>query len=196
MCIFHGSAMRDEKITVSSLGADIRSLRKARHITLVDLAETLGRSVGWLSQVERDLSYPDAVDLERIAAALDVSVSSFLQVDIAPEEEGYVVRANARRPIGGRTAGLTEALLSPDLTDDFEVIHSAFAPHSYLPEPLTRPTQEVCYIIKGKFEIALDGKHFKLKAGDSFRLRGQQFQWWNNHDTTCEIVWVISPPIY
>lgn len=196
MCIFHGAIMRDEKITVSSLGADIRSLRKARQITLADLAETLGRSVGWLSQVERDLSYPDAADLERIAAALDVSVSSFLQVDTCPEEEGYIVRANARRPIGSRTKGLTEGLLSPDLTDDFEVIHSAFAPHSFLPEPLTRPTQEVCYVVKGQFEIALDGKHFKLKAGDSFRLRGQQFQWWNHHDTTCEIVWVISPPIY
>lgn len=188
--------MRDENVTVSSLGADIRSLRKARRITLADLAATLGRSVGWLSQVERDLSYPDRADLARIAQALDVSISSFFKVESPPDEEGHIVRSHARRPIGSRTEGLTEALLSPDLTDDFEVIHSAFAPHSFLPEPLSRPTQEVCYIIKGKFEIALDGQHFQLAAGDSFRLRGQQFQWWNKHDTPCEIVWVISPPIY
>ena len=196
MSFFHGAIMRDENITVSSLGADIRSLRKARRITLADLAATLDRSVGWLSQVERDLSYPGRTDLARIAEALDVSISSFFQVAIPPEEEGYIVRSHARRPIGSRTEGLTEALLSPDLTDDFEVIHAAFAPHSFLPEPLSRPTQEVCYIIKGNFEIALDGQHFQLAAGDSFRLRGQQFQWWNNHDTPCEIVWVISPPIY
>lgn len=188
--------MRDENTTVPSLGADIRSLRKARRITLADLAATLDRSVGWLSQVERDLSYPGRTDLARIAEALDVSISSFFQVAIPTEEEGHIVRSHARRPIGSRTAGLTEALLSPDLTDDFEVIHSAFAPHSFLPEPLSRPTQEVCYVIKGNFEIALDGQHFQLAAGDSFRLRGQQFQWWNTHDTPCEIVWVISPPIY
>ncbi|MFB0939400.1 MAG: helix-turn-helix transcriptional regulator, partial [Paracoccaceae bacterium] len=39
-----------------TLGADLRALRKARGLTLSDLATALGRSVGWLSQVERDLS--------------------------------------------------------------------------------------------------------------------------------------------
>lgn len=34
---------------VDSLGADLRSLRKARDLTLNDLAEALGKSVGWLS---------------------------------------------------------------------------------------------------------------------------------------------------
>lgn len=165
-------------------------------MTLVDLADALGRSVGWLSQVERDKSHPAIADLGRMAEVLDVSISSFLQMGAAPEEEGLIVRAHARRPIGSRTEGLTEALLSPDLTDDFEVIHSTFAPHSSLPEPLTRPTQEVCYIISGQFDIALDGKRFSLKSGDSFRLRGQEFQWWNPHDVACEIVWVIAPPIY
>ncbi len=188
--------MPDNRHTVSSLGADIRALRKARGMTLVDLADALNRSVGWLSQVERDKSHPAIADLGRMAEVLDVSISSFLQVGAAPDEEGLIVRSHARRPIGSRTPGLTEALLSPDLTDDFEVIHSTFAPHSHLPEPLTRRTQEVCYLISGQFEIALDGKHFTLEAGDSFRLRGEQFQWWNRNDTPCEIIWVISPPIY
>ncbi|MFO8126497.1 helix-turn-helix domain-containing protein [Yoonia sp.] len=188
--------MRGEQKTVSSLGADIRSLRKARKMTLAHLSAALGRSVGWLSQVERDKSHPAIADLRQIAEVLDVSISSFLQVGAIPQEEGLIVRADARRPIGSRTEGLTEALLSPDLTDDFEVIHSSFAPYSRLKEPLTRPTQEVCYIVSGQFEIALDGKLFSLNPGDSFRLRGQKFQWWNRHDTPCEIVWVISPPIY
>jgi len=188
--------MRNDRITVSSLGADIRALRKSRKMTLVGMADALNRSVGWLSQVERDKSYPAIADLGRIADILDVSMSSFLQMDAASDEDGYIVRAHARRPIGSRTEGLTEALLSPDLTDDFEVIHSTFAPNSHLKEPLTRPTQEVCYLVSGAFEIALDGRHFELKAGDSFRLRGEQFQWWNKHNQPCEIVWVISPPVY
>ena len=40
----------------ASLGADLRALRKARGVTLAELAADLNRSVGWLSQVERDLS--------------------------------------------------------------------------------------------------------------------------------------------
>jgi transcriptional regulator with XRE-family HTH domain len=188
--------MHDSIGVVTSLGADIRSLRKSRKLTLMALADRLGRSVGWLSQVERNKSHPSIADLGRMSEVLDVSISSFLQVGAAKGEEGLIVRADARRPIGSRTEGMVEALLSPDLTDDFEVIHSAFAPHSRLTEPLSRPTQEVCYLIKGRFDISVDGQKFSLSAGDSFRLRGQQFQWANPYDETCEIVWVISPPIY
>lgn len=188
--------MRDDASVVPSLGADIRALRKSRKMTLTALAETLGRSVGWLSQVERDKSHPTIADLGRMAKVLDVSISSFLQVGATSGEEGLIVRANARRPIGSRTEGMIEGLLSPDLTDSFEVIHSAFAPHSRLKEPLRRPTQEVCYLIKGRFDISVDGCRFTLAAGDSFRLRGQLFQWANPYDEPCEIVWVISPPIY
>lgn len=188
--------MFDKATAAPSLGSDIRALRKARKMTLVDLAEALDRSVGWLSQVERNKSNPTMKDMDRLAQALDVSVSSFLSPDTVDGEAGIIVRANARRPIGSRTNGMIEALLSPDLTDDFEVIHSSFAPRSHLPEPLSRPTQEVCFIVKGQFDIWIDGTPFKLRAGDSFRLRGQQFQWANPYDETCEIVWVISPPIY
>jgi transcriptional regulator with XRE-family HTH domain len=196
MRFFQDIPMANDRLTVPTLGADIRALRKARKMTLIDLAEALNRSVGWLSQVERDKSHPAIADLGRMAEVLDVSISSFLQVGVAPGEEGIVVRADARRPIGSRTPGLTEALLSPDLTDDFEVIHSSFAPGSEITEPLVRPTQEVCYIISGVFDIQVGDKQFKLSAGDSFRLRGEPFTWRNPAATTTEIVWVISPPVY
>ncbi len=188
--------MGSDAPTVPSLGKDIRALRKARGLTLIALSEAMGRSVGWLSQVERDKSYPSISDLGRMAEILDVSVSSFLQVDAAPQEEGIVVRAHARRPIGSRTEGLTETLLSPDLTDDFEMIHSSFAPGSRITEPLTRPTQEVCYIVSGQFRVTIADRVFHLNAGDSFRLRGESFLWENPGDTPCEIIWVISPPVY
>jgi len=38
------------------IGSDIRALRRSRNWTLNDLAEQLDRSVGWLSQVERNVS--------------------------------------------------------------------------------------------------------------------------------------------
>ena len=196
MGFFHDADVTDDVTPVASLGADIRALRKSRKMTLSALAQTLGRSVGWLSQVERDLSEPTISALGAIAKALDVSVSSFLQVGAAPQDDGIVVRASARRPIGNRTAGLTEELLSPDLTDDFEVIHSSFAPDAALAEPVTRQTQEVGYIVSGKFDLTVDGKAYALSAGDSFRLRGEPFTWRNPGPDTCEIIWVISPPVY
>ena len=40
------------------LARDIRALRKARGLTLAEAALKLGRSIGWLSQVERGISIP------------------------------------------------------------------------------------------------------------------------------------------
>ncbi|SFS21154.1 cupin domain-containing protein [Yoonia litorea] len=185
-----------ERLTVATLGADIRSLRKSRGMTLIDLATALGRSVGWLSQVERDKSHPSIADLGRISSLLDVSLSSFMQVSAKPEEDGIIVRASSRRPIGSRTPGLVEGLLSPDLTDDFEVIHSRFEPGATSGDPIIRQTQEVGYIVSGRFDLNVGGRAFSLTAGDSFRLRGELFTWRNPSHETCEIIWVISPPVY
>jgi transcriptional regulator with XRE-family HTH domain len=176
-------------------GADLRALRKARGLTLTALARRVDRSVGWLSQVERDLSSASVDDVAALARVLDVATSSLLAVG-GGDEAGKIVRPDSRRPIGNRNPGLTEALLSPDLTDDFEVIHSRFDPGAQLDHAVSRPTQEVGYVVAGRFDLWIADTLFHLHPGDSFRLRGDLFRWANPYPETCEIIWVISPPIY
>ena len=180
-----------------SLGADLRTLRKSRGVTLVDLAATLGRSVGWISQVERDISSPSIEDLRHFANAFGVPLSMFFGQSTAPASEaGFVVRAGARRPIGSGEAGLIEELLSPDLTDDFEVVRSTFLPGSLLPEFQTRATQEVGYLVSGRLTVWIGAHEFHLNPGDSFRIRGEPHRWANPHDAPAVAIWVISPPVY
>lgn len=189
--------VRDDPTNTNTLGADLRALRKARGLTLSDLAVALGRSVGWLSQVERDLSEISVNDLREVAAVLDVSISMlFTHEATSDEETGYVVRKGARRSIGSGAAGLTEELLSPDLTDDFEMVHSTFAPHSQISGVVTRPTQEVGYLISGKLDIEIGKCHFTIHPGDSFRIRGEPHRWSNPYDTPAVAIWVIAPPVY
>ncbi len=180
-----------------TLGADLRALRRARGLTLADLAERLDRSVGWLSQVERDLSQPTLPDLRDLARQLDIPVSMLFGRTAAPvDEAGHVVRADARRPIGTRAAGLVEELLSPDLTDDFEMVHSTFQPHSRRADFITRPTQEVGYLISGQLDLEIAERAFTIHAGDSFRIRGEPFRWSNPNDQPAVAIWVIAPPVY
>lgn len=180
-----------------TLGADLRALRKTRGLTLTDVADALGRSVGWISQVERDLSDPSITDLRLIAALLDVPVSMLFRNQAAPAgEAGYVVRKGARRVVGSQAAGLVEELLSPDLTDDFEMVHSTFEPHSEIADLVTRPTQEVGYLISGNLDLLIAGKLFHLNPGDSFRIKGEPFRWMNPYDAPAVAVWVIAPPVY
>lgn len=181
----------------TSLGADLRALRKGRGLTLTDLAEALGRSVGWLSQVERDKSEPSISDLRAIAKVLGVPMSLLFAHGSSPaDEQGCVVRAGNRRPMGAGHEGLIEELLSPDLTDDFEMVHSTFEPHSKMQTPASRPTQEVGYLVSGKLDLTIGGRRFTVSAGDSFRIKHETYEWANPYDEPAVAIWVIAPPVY
>ena len=185
------SAMSD------SLGRDLRVLRKSRGLTLTEVSERVGRSVGWLSQVERDISEPSMDELAALAETLGVSTKSFFgKSPTDPREEGRVVRKNARRPMSARVPGLFEELLSPDLTDDFEVVHSTFAPGAERVDDTRRATQEVGYVVSGELEVTLEGESFTLFPGDAFRIRGEPFRWANRTTEPCVAIWVIAPPVY
>lgn len=180
-----------------SLGRDLRALRKSRGMTLSQVASALDRSVGWMSQVERDISEPTTDEIKALAGVLDVSVSTFYDRMPAPQAEaGHIVRAQARRPIGKRADGLVEELLSPDLTDDFEVVHSTFQPGAGRSDFVRRPTQEVGYIVSGELELTINDTTHRLGPGDSFRIRGEPFRWANRGTTPCVAIWVIAPPVY
>ena len=59
----------------TDLGARVRTLRRERGLTLKGLGRLAGLSHPFLSQVERGLARPSVGSVERIAAALDVSVA-------------------------------------------------------------------------------------------------------------------------
>ncbi len=180
-----------------SLGADIRSIRKSRGITLIDIAERLDRSVGWMSQVERDISEPSIDELRLISSILGVPLSIFFgQAKAEASEVGRIVRKDTRRKIGSRSVGLVEELLSPDLTDDFEVIHSVFLPGAELKDFIVRPTQEVGYVISGRMTLWIGDQKFDLNAGDSFRIREEPHKWANPNSEKAVVIWVIAPPVY
>ncbi|MPZ11889.1 MAG: helix-turn-helix domain-containing protein [Kiloniellaceae bacterium] len=187
----------EEALPGARLGRDLRALRKARGLTLAELALQVGRSVGYLSQVERGLSELGVADLRAITKVLDAPLSWFLVHDDAPEDErGYVVRWGARRHIGSAETGLIEELLSPDLGGSFEVILSVFAPGAERQEFLTRDTEETGYLMSGELELWIGSRHFRVYAGDSFHIAREPARWRNPGEEPTEVVWVISPPVY
>jgi transcriptional regulator with XRE-family HTH domain len=181
----------------NGVGADLRALRKARGLTLSALALKVGRSVGWLSQVERDIAEPTIADLRRLAEALEQPLSLFFGPNNAPEDErGHVVRWNSRRALGSAEQGLVEQLLSPDLSGSFEIVRSVFDPGVELAEFNQRDTEEAGYLIAGELELWIGERHFHLKPGDSFRFKGERHRWRNPGSEPAVAIWVIAPPVY
>lgn len=187
----------DEDEIAAHVGQDIRSLRKSRDMTLIDLCNHVGRSVGWLSQVERGQSEPSIQDLRAIAKVLDVPVSFFFRNEDAPDDErGLIVRAQSRAVIGSKEGGLTEELLSPDISGDFEMIRSEFEPGAASDLVEARQAQDGGYIISGNLELTINGQVFTLNPGDSFQFQNMNYRWRNPGKETAVVVWIISPPIY
>lgn len=191
------AAQSDAQTGERFLAADIRALRKTRGLTLTEIALKLGRSVGWVSQVERGLSVPSLGDLRAMADLFDVPLSLFFSHDVPEENErGVVVRAGRRRSLGTSDSGLVEELLSPDLGGSFEMLRSEFAPGAELKKAALRPTEEAGYVVAGTFEIEIDGTWHRLGEGDSFRFAGKPFRWKNPGTVPAVVIWVVSPPVY
>lgn len=186
--------------SISTLGTDLKALRKARDLTITELSLMLGRSVGWLSQVERGKTQPSISNLKTMADKLDVSLSFFFgapvegRVDDA--EKCLIVRAGSRRVLGNAEEGLVEELLSPDLDGSFEIIRSTFLPGSESSDTRQRDTEEAAYIISGKLDIMINNVWHTLNAGDSIRLKGEVHRWRNSYDEPAIAIWVITPPVY
>lgn len=188
---------KPEMSDTALLARDIRALRRSRNMTLSELADQLGRSVGWLSQVERGISTLSISDLRALCNALDVPISLLFAHEAATEaERGVIVRAGRRRPLGSSESGLTEELLSPDLGGSFEMVRSVFAPGAELEQPQQRETEEAAYVVSGTFDIEIDGVWHELGPGDSFRFDRKRHRWRNSGDVEAVLVWVIAPPVY
>ena len=181
----------------AALGRDLRALRKARGFTLSELAIRIGRSVGFLSQIERGLSTPSITDLRALAKAFDVPLSWFFLTDNGDEaERGYIVRASSRRALGSSEEGLVEELLSPDLGGSFETLRSVMEPRAEQSELNLRQTEEAGYVVSGALDLWIGDQMFSLKAGDSFRFDHKPHRWRNPGDVQTVIIWVVSPPVY
>ena len=180
------------------IGADVRALRKAKGVTLQALSAAIGRSVGWMSQVERGTSEPSVRDLGLIAERLGVNISVFFRSAARrPEEQGLVLRAEDRVPIGSRESGLVEELLSPSLSGSFEMIRSTFAPGSDSGGVRSAAGREDGgVVLSGRLLLEIAGVAFDLGPGDSFQFAGQDYAWRNDGTEPAVVLWIIAPPVY
>ena len=179
------------------LAQDIRALRKARGFTLAETAMRVGRSIGWLSQVERGISIPSIEDMRLFAALFGVPLGLFFTHEVPDEaERGIVVRSGRRRSLGTAESGLVEELLSPDLGGSFELLRSVFAPGAALQTVSQRRTEEAGYVVSGSFDLEVGGVWYHLGEGDSFRFKAKPFRWKNPGTDPAIVIWAVSPPVY
>lgn len=180
------------------IGREIRSLRKARGVTLAELAQASGLSIGYLSLLERDRATPSIKALHAVSRALGVTISWFFETSDAPEAERDLVVRRTRRRRLDYSAGVVDELLSPNLAGALELLSCRFPPGaSSGDEPYTHAGEEAGVVIRGRLELWVDGRTVTLEAGDSFGFQSAlPHRYRNPGPDETEVIWAITPPSY
>ena len=196
-------APTDTQDALIQLGEDLRGLRKAQGLTLEDLATASGKSVSFISKIERGQARPSVTTLQELAGALGVPVGWFFETDgLAPaDDRPFVVRRSRRRKLSysglGSTdyMGFQDHLLSAGLDGQLAMGMSTYQPGGNTGDELyTHAGEEAGLVIKGQIDLHLEGKVFHLETGDSFSFAASlPHRYCNPGKHEAQIVWANTP---
>lgn len=188
-----------------ALGIQIRGLRKTKGLTVKELAEQVGRSQGYLSQIETGMKKPSIGTLQRLADALGVGVGWFS--DAAPvsdaRERPYIVRSANRKRLSYTELGSTDYLghadylLSADLNGKTALVMTRFNPGaSSGDDDYVHSGEETGCIIQGRIRLTLDGNVYELETGDSFSFPSNlPHRFVNIFDGESIMITAVTPPM-
>ncbi|MFZ4720737.1 MAG: helix-turn-helix domain-containing protein [Ilumatobacteraceae bacterium] len=190
-----GDAEYDE---AAPIGGRVRELRKAQGRTLQDVASAVGISVSYLSQIERDVSRLPIAVLKRIADELGVHMNWFFHAggEGPADERDVIVRAANRRNLSFTGLGITEELLSPNLSGPLELLISTIHPGADS-EFYAHDGAEAGLVVQGTLALWVGEREFTLQSGDSFAFDSTvPHRCANRGADPVKVFWVITPPHY
>lgn len=179
------------------IGSKIRELRKSKNISIAELSNKTGLSIGLISQTERNIVVPSVVSLWKIAKGLDVSIGYFFG-----EEDKRVgnpiVRKNNRKRIVTTNSNAIYELLCPDLNRKIEFLHITLEPgDSSTKDLITHEGEECGIVIKGKLMVKTEFEEYILEEGDSIYFDSTiPHRYINIGEETCISIWAMTPPSF
>ncbi|MGH2968673.1 MAG: cupin domain-containing protein [Solirubrobacteraceae bacterium] len=186
---------REERAPPPHVGYRIQHLRKRKGVSLRALAAVTGLSASSISAVERNLSAPSVGTLQRLAAALDVTVPKLLGT--RQRRHGMVVRPSDRAVLEMETPGVRfELLYAADTVLQSMLI--TVEPGHGSTESYSHEGEEFLYVVAGRLELTLDELHtHRLEVGDAMTFSSSRpHRWSNPGDATAVTVWVNTPPTF
>jgi XRE family transcriptional regulator, regulator of sulfur utilization len=166
----------------------LRRFRKARGLSLDELAQRSGVSRAALSQIEGARTNPTLAVLWKIAVGLEVPFQVLMGVT---EEQGpRVLRAGDAPPLRSADGRMESRLLSPGgAAPDLEVYELKFWPKGvHKSEPHGQGTTETVVVLTGSLRLSVGDTTHDLSAGDTIFFRADQAHAYENrssHESRC-----------
>jgi DNA-binding transcriptional MerR regulator/quercetin dioxygenase-like cupin family protein len=176
----------------AAIGGHLRQLRSKRRLSLAQVANVVGISVGFLSALERSQMSGSVGTLRKLARFYKTNILDFFNADGPSSRQ---VRPPQRKVLEAGTGVRMELLawgntvMEPHL---FRIAPEAGSGDSY-----THEGEEFIYVLRGDLEIHVDGNHYRLKPGDSFYFESATPHRWKNPGRRETLVlWVNTPPTF
>ena len=145
----------------------IRTFRNRRNLTLAQLSELSGISIGHLSRLENGTRAPTVRLLLQLARALGVSLGALVG-ETAEHNTVYVSPSAGRRTIETGDTAL-QSLSDPALRW-LQAVELSLLP-GRVGEPASHAGEEWIYVLTGAIEVNVNGSTSALAAGDAVHFR-------------------------
>ncbi len=180
------------------VGKKIKDLRNSKNLTLKELSAETNLSIGFLSQLERGLTTVAIDSLVKIAKALQVNLSYFLEektsttIPVLKEFEKEVFQVVNNQFIhyhltnDSKNKNLLPRLIKILPTKSEEQV-TAY-PHE---------GEEFVYVLEGILTLVIDNQRFELYPGDSAHYESTIVHNWANYtNKTVKILTVHTPNVF
>lgn len=179
--------IKPSKLKSPLLGGLVRQRRKKLSMTMQDLATTAGVSVGYVSQIERDMAVPSLGTLAQIADALSVEIEYFVK---AQKPTDAISWAEGRQQffMGGssvRYEAVTNQYPGSEISSFILNV-----PAGYASETVSHEGEEIIFVLEGVIHQVLDGQTFEMRSGDCLHFNGATpHSWTNPTDHEARVLW-------
>lgn len=176
-----------------NIGSLIRQCRKKRKLTLKAVAETVGISEGFLSQIENSANSPSVDTLIKICNAVGEDAGQLLS-QASKQEKIILIKKSDWHDIDfSHTGFVTRRFFPPEYRRVIDSSILVIEPGKSIPvRKNIKNSQEVLCVLKGAVELVHGGETFVMKEGDSahFWSDSDNQRITNNSDITSYVLWV------
>jgi transcriptional regulator with XRE-family HTH domain len=151
------------------LGSRLRAARRARGLSLSEVASATDMSASFLSHVENGKGDITFMRLRRLVALYGMQLVDLVAAPHPVDER--VVRASERTDIRDDRDDLSVYLLAPDSKRSMMPILGVWARGANSAEPMRIESEEFLHVVHGALQISFeDGEEIRLAEGDSIYL--------------------------
>ncbi|MEG3135903.1 XRE family transcriptional regulator [Rouxiella sp. T17] len=192
------SNLKTAEPDVSSLEADIglrlKKMRKARNLTISELAALAGVSAGTISQIERNLTNPTIRMLEQLRQVFNVPLTFFLEGEEVqtPGIEHYIRRENDRPHFHVGKGKIAKSLLSPPGDYDIKFMIIDVPAGTRSEQMLIGDGEKAGLLLNGELTLEIEDDHAVLYPGDSFQFKSNLLHNVFNHTLLeSRVLWIM-----